>query len=173
MPAVRRHTGRHAEEAIRLHVSVFPHSTIDQRERHAPGGPETEGTLQVGRFAFGGQEFLAIDRAVDHRFTFPPAVSIYTRCESEAEFDSVFGERPQGGDGKMPPGHSGFRRTFAGFDDRFGVSWPLNHPDESPGPSPAGAAPTESRFNGRVSLRSAHGVDRPSALRPNRSGGAR
>jgi predicted 3-demethylubiquinone-9 3-methyltransferase (glyoxalase superfamily) len=119
----------HAEEAIRRYVSVFPRSTIDRLERHGPGGPETEGTLKGGRFALGGQELLAMDSAVDHRFPFTPAVSIFARCESEVEFDSVFGELSQGGDVKMPPGNYGFSRKFAWFDDRFGVSWQSNLPD--------------------------------------------
>ena len=53
-------------------------------------------------------------------------MSLYAECESEAEFDSVFGLLSEKGTVLMPSADYGFSRKFGWVNDRFGVSWQLN-----------------------------------------------
>jgi len=110
---VGRQHGR-AEEAMRSWVSKFENSAIAQVERYPGGMPEPEGTVMHGRFSLAGQEFMAMDSAREHAFTFTPAVSFYVSCETQEEVDRYWNALTAGG-GK--PGQCGW------LEDAYGVSW--------------------------------------------------
>lgn len=118
-----------AEEAVKFYVSLFRNSHVDKVERYGPNEGEQEGTVKQARFALSGQEFMATDSGLDHRFTFTPSMSIFVTCESESEVDDLFKKLSGGGKVRMPLNSYPFSQKFAWVEDRFGVSWQLNLPN--------------------------------------------
>ncbi len=117
-----------AEEAVKFYVTLFRNSHVDKIERYGPNEGEQEGTVKQARFTLAGQEFMAMDSGLDHRFTFTPAMSIFVTCESEAEIEELFGKLSESGKVRMPLKDYPFSRKFSWVEDRFGVSWQLNLP---------------------------------------------
>lgn len=116
-----------AEEAIEFYTSIFANSRINHVDRYVAGeGPDAAGTVKHASFSLNGQEFMAIDSAADHQFTFTPAVSMFVRCESESEVEELFGRLADGGEVLMPLGAYPFSEKYGWLNDRFGVSWQLN-----------------------------------------------
>ncbi|TME11601.1 MAG: VOC family protein [Chloroflexi bacterium] len=115
-----------AEEAINLYVSLFKNSKIIKIERYGAGESEPEGTVKHATFSLNGQEFMALDSALKHEFTFTPSMSIFVQCESEEEIDTLYKRFIEGGSAKMPLDNYGFSRKFAWVADSYGVSWQLN-----------------------------------------------
>ncbi len=118
-----------AEEAINFYVSLFRNSTIHKVERYGPNEGEKEGTVKHAEFVFNGQEFMVMESGLDHKVTFTPAMSIFVTCESEQEIDELFGRLSENGKVHMSLSQYQFREKFAWVDDRFGVSWQLNLPN--------------------------------------------
>jgi predicted 3-demethylubiquinone-9 3-methyltransferase (glyoxalase superfamily) len=102
-----------AEEAMKSWVSKFEGSSIAQVERYPAGMPEPEGTVMHGRFALAGQEFMAMESAGKHEFTFTPAISFWVSCENQEEVDRCWDTLSAGG----KPGQCGW------LEDAYGVSW--------------------------------------------------
>lgn len=117
-----------AEEAMTLYTSLFKNSGITSIQRHGPGGEDAEGTVQYAVFTLDGQEYMAMDSAADHQFTFTPSMSIFVTCETEDEIDQLFEKLSEDGAILMDLQNHGFSRKFAWVNDRFGVSWQLNLP---------------------------------------------
>ena len=120
-----------AEEAITLYTSLFENSRIIHIQRRGPNDVgEVEGSVEHAIFTLNGQEFMAMDSAAGHSFNFTPSMSLFVRCEDEAEIASVFAKLSEGGQVLMPLGQYPFSRKFGWLNDRFGVSWQLNlaHP---------------------------------------------
>jgi predicted 3-demethylubiquinone-9 3-methyltransferase (glyoxalase superfamily) len=114
-----------AEEAITLYTSLFKSSSIVNISRYNKNGPGAEGTVMHATFSLNGQEFMAIDSA-GHAFTFTPSISIYVKCDDDAEIDDLYNKLIEGGSAMMPLGSYGFSKRFGWIADRFGVSWQLN-----------------------------------------------
>jgi len=115
-----------AEEAINLYTSVFENSSVGHVQRYGTGEGVEEGKVMHATFFLNGQEFMCIDSSDIHDFTFTPSMSIYVRCESEAELDRVFEQLSQGGQVMMPLDSYPFMGKYAWFADRFGVSWQIS-----------------------------------------------
>jgi predicted 3-demethylubiquinone-9 3-methyltransferase (glyoxalase superfamily) len=115
-----------AEEAMSFYISLFENSRVLSITRYGPGEPGTEGSVMHATFSLGGQEYMCIDSNIEHGFTFTPAMSIYARCESEAEIDRLFEALSHGGQVMMPMDRYPFSEKFAWLADRFGVSWQLS-----------------------------------------------
>jgi predicted 3-demethylubiquinone-9 3-methyltransferase (glyoxalase superfamily) len=116
-----------AEEAMNFYLSLFPNSKVVSIERYAAGDEMgKEGSVKHAIFSLGGQEFMCIDSAVKHPFTFTPSISMFVTCESEAEIDDLFKKLSQDGIVMMPLAEYPFSRKFAWISDRFGVSWQLS-----------------------------------------------
>ncbi len=115
-----------AEEAMTFYTSLFDDGRIVSIDRYGPGEQGVEGTVRHAVFALAGQEFMCIDSAVHHEFTFTAATSLYVRCETEEEIDRRYAELIDGGHAFMPLGNYGFSAKFGWVADRFGVSWQLN-----------------------------------------------
>jgi predicted 3-demethylubiquinone-9 3-methyltransferase (glyoxalase superfamily) len=121
-----------AEEAIHLYTSLFDDSRLVELERHPAGGMEIEGTVQRAAFTLHGQNFMAIDSHIDHRFTFNEAISFYVDCKSQQEVDYFWEKLLAGGE----------ESQCGWLKDRFGVSWQIVPADLGKyigGPDPAGA----------------------------------
>ena len=121
------HAGQ-AGEAITFYVSLLQDSHILSVDRYGPNEHEPEGTVRLARFTLAGREYMAIDSAAEHNFTFTPAFSIFVTCESESELVKLNEALSQGGQALMPLDNYGFSRKFTWLNDRYGVSWQLNLP---------------------------------------------
>jgi predicted 3-demethylubiquinone-9 3-methyltransferase (glyoxalase superfamily) len=115
-----------AEEAMTFYTSLFPDSRITRIERYVAGEHEPEGTVKVARFQLNGREFMAIDSAMPHPFTFTPAISLFVNCETTDEIENAFKGLSEGGAVLMPLGTYPFSERFGWVQDRYGVSWQLN-----------------------------------------------
>ena len=116
-----------AEEAINFYVSLFPKSEVKKIVKwkaDEPGG--TEGLVKQASFTLAGQEYMASENQMDHKFSFTPAISIYVNCESEEELQQLFEKLSDGGEVMMPVDNYGFSEKFGWTADKYGVSWPLN-----------------------------------------------
>jgi uncharacterized glyoxalase superfamily protein PhnB len=89
--------------------------------------PAVEAFTQA-TFSLAGQPFMCIDSPVKHDFGFTPAMSLFVRCETEAELDRLYATLAEQGTELMPLGDYGFSAKFGWVNDRFGVSWQLNLP---------------------------------------------
>lgn len=72
-----------------------------------------DSTTKLAKFTLHQQEFMAMDSAVDHDFTFSLANSFYIYCENQKEIDRLWTAITSKGT-EMPCGWMG---------DRFGVAW--------------------------------------------------
>jgi predicted 3-demethylubiquinone-9 3-methyltransferase (glyoxalase superfamily) len=79
------------------------------------------------KFTLSGREFMCIDSAVKHQFTFTPAMSLYVDCSSEDEVEKLFGALSESGQVLMPLGAYPFSKKYAWLSDKFGVSWQLSY----------------------------------------------
>jgi predicted 3-demethylubiquinone-9 3-methyltransferase (glyoxalase superfamily) len=114
-----------AEEAIRFYTSLFKNSEITHLERYGPGENDPEGTLKFASFTLAGQEYMAIDSAAEHAFSFTPSISIHVRCDSEEEINRLYAAFSDGGFAMMPLDNYGFSKKYAWVADRYGVTWQL------------------------------------------------
>jgi predicted 3-demethylubiquinone-9 3-methyltransferase (glyoxalase superfamily) len=115
-----------AEDAMTLYASLFAGSEVLGVDRHGPGAPGPEGSLQRATVRVAGHELVCFNTPVKHDFGFTPAVSIFVECEDEAELESAWARLFEGGVALMELGDHGFSRRFGWVQDRFGVSWQLN-----------------------------------------------
>lgn len=115
-----------AEEAVNLYISLFSHSRILLMDRYGPNDGQVEGTVRRARFTLDGVEFLAMDQAGAHDFTFTPASSIFVRCHNVGEMERIYDGLQERGRVLMAPDNYGFSYRFAWVNDRYGVSWQLN-----------------------------------------------
>jgi predicted 3-demethylubiquinone-9 3-methyltransferase (glyoxalase superfamily) len=104
-----------AEEAINLYTSLFDNSNIQIIDRYGPGEDETEGTVRHARFKLSGQEFMALDSALEHKFTFTEAISLFVNCENQEEVDRLWENLSF-----VPEAEQ-----CGWLKDKFGVSWQI------------------------------------------------
>jgi predicted 3-demethylubiquinone-9 3-methyltransferase (glyoxalase superfamily) len=118
-----------AEEAMQFYTSLFKNSSMRVLERWgAASAPDKEGTIKNATFTLDGLEYMAMDSAHEHAFTFTPAMSIFVECESEDELETFYKALSEGGVALMPLDNYGFSKKFGWVNDRYGVSWQLNLP---------------------------------------------
>ena len=115
-----------AEAAMNLYTSLFKQSAILNITRYGANEAGAEGSVQHATFTLNGQEFMCIDSNPVHAFTFTPSMSLYVRCATEEEIDSVFATLSQDGQILMPLDQYPFSQKFGWLSDRFGVSWQLS-----------------------------------------------
>jgi predicted 3-demethylubiquinone-9 3-methyltransferase (glyoxalase superfamily) len=104
-----------AEEAISFYTSLFESSKIIGLERHVAEGGEVAGTVKLARFLLQNQEFMILESALNHAFTFTPAISFLVNCETQEEIDRLWDKFTADGEIEQ----CGWLR------DKFGVSWQI------------------------------------------------
>jgi predicted 3-demethylubiquinone-9 3-methyltransferase (glyoxalase superfamily) len=104
------------EEALKHYTSVFRDAGFEVLMRYEKGaGPDREGTVQYARFILEGQEFGAMDSALEHKFAFNEAVSFIVNCRDQKEIDHFWG-----GLSAVPAAEQ-----CGWIKDKFGVSWQI------------------------------------------------
>ena len=119
-----------AEEAMNFYVSLFPDAKIVTVKRYRKGGSGREGTIEQAVFEIAGQRLMCIDSPAKHAFTFTPSISLFVQCTSESQIEEITKKLSENGTALMPLGKYGFSKKFAWIQDRFGVSWQLNLPND-------------------------------------------
>lgn len=120
-----------AVEAVSWYVSLLPDSRVDKVVDNGAQGTSVYFTL-VGR------PFIAFDSPMSHGFDFTPSMSVFVRCDDDAEVRALFDQLADGGDVKMPAGDYGFSSCFGWATDRYGVSWQLGTADRDLAPTSDG-----------------------------------
>lgn len=107
-----------AEQAAIFYTSIFKNSEITGITHYGKAGSEasgqSQGTVMTVSFKLEGQDFLALNGGP--HFTFSPAISFITNCESQEEVDRLWEELTADGGEK---GQCGW------LTDKFGVSWQI------------------------------------------------
>ena len=112
-----------AREAAEWYVSLVPGSTTERVIDDDAGGATVYFTLA-------GQGFVAFDSPTRHEFGFTPSMSIFVRCDDEAEVRRLFDQVACGGHVMMPVDDYGFSSCFGWAADRYGVSWQIGTADQ-------------------------------------------
>lgn len=77
-----------AEEALRFYTSLFDGARIERIERYQEGEEGgTPGSVKHAVCYLGAQEFMAMDSALEHDFTFNEAISFMIVCQTQQEVD--------------------------------------------------------------------------------------
>jgi predicted 3-demethylubiquinone-9 3-methyltransferase (glyoxalase superfamily) len=109
-----------AEEAIGLYTSVFPGSNVGHVMRYGKGEePDREGTVRHAGFVLDGQQFAAMDSALEHDFAFNEAISLLVRCDTQEEIDRYWSELSAVPDAEQ----------CGWLKDRYGLSWQITPAD--------------------------------------------
>jgi len=106
-----------AEEAINSYVSIFPSSHVGMMSRYGKGGVDKEGTINHAEFSLNGQDFVAMDSALEHKFGFSEAISFLINCDSQKEIDALWQQLTASG---------GQEGQCGWLKDRYGVSWQVS-----------------------------------------------
>jgi len=115
-----------AEEAMNYYSDIIEDAKITSISRYKANEAGKEGTVMVATFKVKGQEFMCIDSAIKHDFSFTPAISLYVNCDSKDEIKSLFRNLSEGGNVFMDLTSYGFSDLYGWVEDKFGVSWQLN-----------------------------------------------
>ena len=102
-----------AEEAVNLYTSLFKNSRILEISRYGEGAPLPAGTVMSVTFQLEGQEFMALNGGPVFKFT--EAMSLFVKCESQAEVDRYWESLSAGGEVQQ----------CGWLKDRFGISWQI------------------------------------------------
>jgi predicted 3-demethylubiquinone-9 3-methyltransferase (glyoxalase superfamily) len=97
-----------AEEAANLYTSVFKNSRIVSVSRQG------DGSVMSVTFELEGMEFIALNGGP--HFTFTPAISLFVKCETQAEVDALWDKLTADG---------GEKSRCGWLKDKFGVSWQI------------------------------------------------
>ena len=102
-----------AEEAAAFYVSIFKNSRVVEVARYGEAGPRESGSVMTVTFELDGQQFMALNGGPEYHFT--PAISLFVRCETQAQVDELWERFLEGG-----------TEVQCGWiTDRFGVSWQI------------------------------------------------
>ncbi|MFT3826573.1 MAG: VOC family protein [Chitinophagaceae bacterium] len=105
-----------AEEAMTHYSSIFPDTAVTGILRHeANEQPEKAGTVKHAQLSIGGQQFMFMDSAAPHTFSFSEGVSLTVYCETQEEIDHYWEALTAGG----------AESRCGWLKDKFGVSWQI------------------------------------------------
>jgi len=102
-----------AEEAVRFYASIFKDSKVLSESRWGDGGPLPKGTLMTSTFRLAGQEFMALNGGPMFRFS--EAISLFVRCDTQAEIDELWSKLGAGGQAQR----------CGWLKDKYGLSWQI------------------------------------------------
>ncbi|HSH03351.1 MAG TPA: VOC family protein [Anaerolineae bacterium] len=104
------------ESAINHYTNLFPNSQINTLQRYgAQAAPDQEGTVQYSNFTLAGQEFIALDSAHAHAFSFNEAISLMVICPTQADIDHYWDNLSA-----VPEAEQ-----CGWLKDRYGISWQI------------------------------------------------
>jgi len=116
-----------AKEAIYFYTWLFKNSEVRHIKYFKAGEPGgKEGDVKHATFTLAEQEYMAIDSAMGHNFSFTPSLSIYVKCNDDDEIEMLFNKLSESGSVMMPLGSYGFSKKFGWLADKYGLSWQLN-----------------------------------------------
>jgi predicted 3-demethylubiquinone-9 3-methyltransferase (glyoxalase superfamily) len=105
-----------AEEAIKQYTSLFRNSEVEGILRFGKDeAPDKEGNVKHAQFRLEGQNFMIMESAHDHGFSFNEAISLMVNCDTQEEIDYYWEKLKAGGDPDA--------LQCGWLKDRFGVSW--------------------------------------------------
>jgi predicted 3-demethylubiquinone-9 3-methyltransferase (glyoxalase superfamily) len=103
-----------AEEAMNFYLSIFKNSKVLSVLRHGEAGPGPKGSVLAVSFLLDGTEIMALNGGPHFQIT--PAISLFVKCETQAEVD-YFWEKLLAGGGKT--------QQCGWLTDKYGVSWQI------------------------------------------------
>ena len=109
-----------AEEAMNFYLSVFDDSEVNNVIRYE------DGTITHATFTLKGLQFMCIDSAINHAFTFTPSISLFVECDTKEEVENYFDLLSSGGEVLMPLGPLPVSELFGWVKDKFSITWQLN-----------------------------------------------
>jgi len=104
-----------AEEAINFYTSRFKNSGIQFIMRYNEEDVGQTGKVVHAEFKLNGQNFLAMDSAIEMQFTFSPAISYFVNCKTQKEVDDYWDKLSEGGT----------IMQCGWLTDKFGVTWQI------------------------------------------------
>jgi predicted 3-demethylubiquinone-9 3-methyltransferase (glyoxalase superfamily) len=105
------------EEAINFYTSIFKNSKINQIARYEKGEPGEEGKIKYSSFDLEGQQFIAMESNLPHKFSTNGAISQYVECETQEEVDYYWE--------KLREGSNQNAEQCGWLQDKFGFSWQI------------------------------------------------
>ncbi|WP_321798562.1 VOC family protein [Caballeronia sp. J97] len=102
-----------AEEAANFYLGVFKSARIKEIMRHTESSPGPAGTVLAVLFELEGEDFMALNGGPEYTFT--PAISMFIKCDSQAEIDHYWDKLMDGGQSM----------ACGWLTDRFGVTWQI------------------------------------------------
>lgn len=102
-----------AEEAVSFYVSLFPESKVLSMTRYPEGSPGPTGQVMSATFELSGQQFYALNGGPMFKFT--EAISLFVKCETQEEVDTLWNKLLEGGEEQM----------CGWLKDKFGLSWQI------------------------------------------------
>ncbi|WP_166429943.1 VOC family protein [Nesterenkonia sphaerica] len=96
--------------------------------------------VATAQLQVGGQILMIQDSLVKHAFDFTPSMSMAVVVDTEEEFHRITNSLVDQGEYLMEPGDYDFAQNFAWVQDRFGMTWQINHPRGTPNPSDTDSA---------------------------------
>jgi len=113
-----------AKKASEFYTSLFDNSKIE----HIDMITDTpSGDCDIVTFSLAEQPFMAI--SAGPIFKFNPSISISVQCETEEEINKLHASLKEGGMDLMPLDTYEFSKKFAWVQDRYGLSWQINVPN--------------------------------------------
>jgi predicted 3-demethylubiquinone-9 3-methyltransferase (glyoxalase superfamily) len=103
-----------AEEAVRHYLAIFENGKILDTMRYGDAGPGPKGSVLTLTFELFGQTFIALNGGPS--FTFTQGISLFVRCDTQAEIDRYWTKLTEGGGKEIQCGW---------LVDKFGVSWQI------------------------------------------------
>jgi predicted 3-demethylubiquinone-9 3-methyltransferase (glyoxalase superfamily) len=104
-----------AEEAMKFYTSIFENSTIREIHRYEEGDKSLEGKVNKTIFSLNDQDFMIIDSNFNHNFTFTEAISLFVKCEDQAEVDKLWERLTEAGE----------EIQCGWLKDKYGISWQI------------------------------------------------
>jgi two-component system sensor histidine kinase QseC len=103
-----------AEEAVRFYTGIIRNSRIGDVTYYGDAVPGKAGEVLTITFYLDGREFVALNGGP--QYTFTPASSMFVKCDSQDEVDTLWDKLLEGGGAPVQCGW---------LTDRYGLSWQI------------------------------------------------
>lgn len=118
-----------SEDAMKFYETSFPEAQIKRITRYTENVPnaskEMIGKVLNGELEIQGQTIYFMDMMPEQAPQLSWAISIYTECATENEFDTIFANLAKEGIVMMGPEPIMNLRKVAWVTDKFNVTWQL------------------------------------------------